>query len=162
MGMDAVKINKIHTPICVCSALVILRFGVRCWPDPQIFLHQKLFPNLISIKLHRNSLFCLNSSKASQQRMTALLLKQFSITKLFLLSFLLIESNSKLFNANWLQMITAEKSGSLLFSGGQISPIVPGGGGTQFVRCNLLLTCCSTLDTSLKSIVVSHVKQFWK
>lgn len=94
------------------------------------FLHQKLFPNLISIKLHRNSLFCLNSSKASQQRMTALLLKQFSITKLFLLSFLLIESNSKLFNANWLQMITAEKSGSLLFSGGQISPIVPGEGGT--------------------------------
>lgn len=126
------------------------------------FLHQKLFPNLISIKLHRNSLFCLNSSKASQQRMTALLLKQFSITKLFLLSFLLIESNSKLFNANWLQMITAEKSGSLLFSGGQISPIVLGGGGGQFVRCNLLLTCCSTLGTSLKSIVVSHVKQFWK
>lgn len=123
------KLTKYIHLICVCSALVILRFGVRCWPDPQIFLHQKLFPNLISIKLHRNSLFCLNSSKASQQRMTALLLKQFSITKLFLLSFLLIESNSKLFNANWLQMITAEKSGSLLFSGGQISPIVPGGGG---------------------------------
>lgn len=72
--------------------------------------------------------------------MTALLLKQFSITKLFLLSFLLIESNSKLFNANWLQMITAEKSGSLIFRWAD-QPHSPGGEAVCEVQLatNLLL-----------------------